>query len=539
VTRDVVAATPLPRAEWLCSPLFSQPRTHLRSTSSSNRAEHTRNRINTYASLDAQIAAIETKIVRLHAQACLLRQRRNALTPFGRLPVEIFHYILDLFMQSTLLPHYLGLSWYRTDHETWYKRGERIGWVSIMGVCTFLRNIATSYPALWSHIDFSRCIDWTVVCLQRSRDHPLRITWSEPTYAWKDYLLQHAMERACDVRIYTFSELDENFMPSLLNGAHPRLCSLTYAPKIADVLELPAHFLGTDTTTITRLVLEHVEFHYDEIQLPFLEYFECRRICHARPHQIFSLIRGAPRLSHLRLDDNKGAVGPYNPHMPSINLPRLVHVEITTKLECIASYMAVLPVPRETYTISVCKDSVEPRFNGNDIAVRQYVIEFVYRIVASEDAYNPPAVRLSRDTNTSSSVQWQLEIVRSEEAPDIQYTDYSDQFERFHPILRRAQSILVDGRALQVFTCALKYPAELLEAVEDIVLLSVSIGTHDLKDLHVWITRRAKSHRPLRSMEFRQCQRTDSEDFQNWIAFLMQNNLVTNVGAENYDGETD
>jgi hypothetical protein len=495
--------------------------------------------MNTYNLLDAQIAAIETKIARLHAQACLLRQRRNTLTPFARLPVEILHYILDLCMHSTLLPHYLGYSWYTTDHETWYKPGERIGWVSIMGVCTFLRNIATSYPALWSHIDFSRCIDWTVVCLERSRGHPLRITYSEPTYAWKDHLLQHAMERACDVRIYTFSELGENFMPSLLNGAHPRLCSLTYAPKIADILELPTHFLGTDRTNITRLVLEHVEIMFDEIQFPSLEYLECRRTWAKQPYRIFSLIRGAPRLSHLRLDDNKGAVGPYNPHMPSINLPRLVDVEIATKLECIASYMAVLPVPQETYTISVCKDSVEPRFNGNDMAVRQYVIEFIYRIVAGEDAYNPPTICLSRHRDTSSSVPWQLKIVRSEEAPDIQYTDYSDQFERFHPILRRAQSILVDGRAVQVFACALKYPAELLEAVEEIVLRSVTISTYDLKDLDAWIKRRAESHRPLRSMEFRQCHNTDRLAFQNWIASLMHGNLVINVWTEYYDGETD
>jgi hypothetical protein len=497
--------------------------------------------MNTYASLDAQIAAIETKIARLHAQACLLRQRRNALTPFGRLPVEIFHYILDLFIQSTLLPHYLGYSWYTTDHETWYKPGERIGWVSIMGVCTFLRNIATLYPALWSHIDFSRCIDWTVVCLERSRGHPLRITYSEPTYAWKDHLLQHAMERACDVRIYTFSELGGDFMPSLLNGAHPRLCSLTYAPKVADILELPAHFLGNDRTTITRLVLEHVEIMFDEIHLPSLEYLECRRVWAKQPYQIFSLIRGAPQLSHLRLDDSEGSAGPYNPYMPPINLPCLVDMEIATKLVCIASYMAILPVPRETYTISVHKDSVTPRRDGGDIVVREYVLRFIYRVVAGEDAYNPPTVCLSRDTITSSSeVPWQLKIVRSEGAPDIQYTDYSHQFERLHPILRRAQSILVDGCALEVFACALKYTTtELFEAVEEIVLRSVTISTYDLKDLDAWIKRRAGSRRPLRSMEFRQCHNTDNATFQNWITLLMQNNLVINVWTEYYDGEMD
>jgi hypothetical protein len=101
----------------------------------------------TYLSLDAQIDLIETEIARLRAQARELRVRRNALAPFARLPAEVVHFILDIVMQNTLLEQDPYAPWSRSNPEVWYASQERIGWTNILGMRTFLRDLAIAYPA--------------------------------------------------------------------------------------------------------------------------------------------------------------------------------------------------------------------------------------------------------------------------------------------------------------------------------------------------------------------------------------------------------
>jgi hypothetical protein len=492
--------------------------------------------MDTYASLDTQIAAIEAQIAHLRAQARLLRLRRNALTAFARVPTEIIHYILDVLMLSMLLPEHLGFTWYRNDTETWYPPGERIGWASVTGVCTFLRDVAVRYPTLWSHIDLSRNPNWVSISLERARGHPLLLTYGGLPDSSKDQLLLSAIDRACDARIYTTSSSGVLFMSSVLDRVHPRLRSLTYAPTYGDRLNLHARFLGAGSSILTRLVLVNVEVLFDEISLPTLEHLECSRIRAVEPHRIFDLIRGAPRLSYLCMKSIEPAVDVTQLRLPRIDLPRLDEAEITADFDWLAAFIITLPVPPRSYILSVHKDT--PNLSSpRSMAMRQYVVDLVFRLMAiDKDAYWPPDVRLSLD---EKSGRWRLEIVRSNGDPELHYSDYSDGFEGFHYILGRAQSLHVEGLAAQIFDHALEYDMpDPLAAVDELVLIYV---TGYSTEFDRWLARRAESRPPLQSLELRGCRGLlDSRTaLKHYLKSLRRRRLVINTSNEDYDSGDD
>jgi hypothetical protein len=54
----------------------------------------------TFAAIDDQLANLEGQIVQIHVRMRALRARRNALSPFCRLPPDILYHILKLLVQS-------------------------------------------------------------------------------------------------------------------------------------------------------------------------------------------------------------------------------------------------------------------------------------------------------------------------------------------------------------------------------------------------------------------------------------------------------
>jgi hypothetical protein len=112
--------------------------------------------------LDLQIAELET---RLH----VIRARRNAITPFYRLPNEILERILLM----------LQLDLYELDTRTSTQdiRVDRDGkWARAMLICRRFREAALDSTVLWSSINLERKYDeWVDLCLERSRAHPLVI----------------------------------------------------------------------------------------------------------------------------------------------------------------------------------------------------------------------------------------------------------------------------------------------------------------------------------------------------------------------------
>jgi hypothetical protein len=493
--------------------------------------------MDTYASLDTQIAAIEAQIAHLRAQARLLRLRRNALTPFARIPTEIIHYILDVLVLSILLPEHLGFTWYRNDTETWYPPGDRIGWANVTGVCTFLRDVAVRYPTLWSHIDLSRNSNWVSISLERARGHPLLLTYGGSPDSSKDQLLLDVIDRACDARIYTTSSSGVRFMSSVLDRVHSRLRSLTYAPKYGDTLNLRGRFLSAGSSSITRLVLVNAEVLFDGVSLPALEYLDCSRIrAVEQPQRIFDLIRGAQWLSHLRMSGIEPTFDFTQLRVPRIGLPRLDEAEITADFDWLAAFIITLPVPPRSYILSVHKDT--PNLSSpRSMAMRQYVVDLVFRLMAiDKDAYWPPDVRLSLD---EKSGRWRLEIVRSNGDPELHYMDYCDGFEGFHYILGRAQSLHVDGLAAQIFEHALEYDMpDPLAAVDELVLIYV---TGYLTEFDRWLARRAESRPPLQSLELRGCRGLlDSRTaLKHYLKSLRRRRLVISTSNEDYDSGDD
>jgi hypothetical protein len=489
----------------------------------------------TYVSLDVQIELIETEIARLRAQARELRVRRNALAPFARLPAEVVHYILDIVMQKTLLEQDPYATWSRSNPEVWYAPQERIGWIDILGVCTFLRDLAIAYPALWSYIDLTRKYLWVDTCAERARDHPLRITYSGPADDSKDGLLRYLMERACDARISTMPSGGLSFVSSVVNGAHPHLRSLTYAPKEGPWLGLDTSFLGTARSTITRLVLVNVRLVPDEIPLPALEYLECKRIHVAdQSGWIFNLIRGAPRLGYLRLREIEGAINIDVLHVPPIDLPHLVCAQLSADLDWISAFLLSMSAPRRIYTIAVPQRSpnmAAPR----STALRSMITENIFRLPAlNKHTHSQSQVCLSTTEDLGS---WKIEITLSGGQFDLHYLDYSTSCETLHPILHRAESLRVNGVAVYIFAHAVGCVVDPLAAVDELVLESMD----SLGELRAWLRRRAEAQRVVRSLEFRRCQGIfgNRAAFKRYAYTILDMELVIAAWTEDVYGDDD
>jgi hypothetical protein len=350
-------------------------------------------------------------------------------------------------------------------------------------VCTFLRDLAIAYPALWSYIDLTRKYLWVDTCAERARDHPLRITYSGPADDSKDGLLRYLMERACDVRISTMSSGGLPFMHSVVNGVHHHLRSLTYAPKQLSWPGLDVSFLGTARSTITRLVLVNVQLVSDEIPLPALECLECKRIRVAdQSDWIFNLIRGAPCLGHLRLSEIKGGINIDELHVPPIDLPHLVCAEIAADLDWASAFLLNMSAPRRTYIIAVPNDSpnlAAPR----STALRGMITEKIFRLLALDNSTHlQPQVCLSI-TDSEDGSWWKIEIATPKF--DLHYSDHSLNFETLDPILRRAELLRVKGFAVHIFPYAVACAVDPLAAVDELVLESLDT----LGDLSVWLRR--------------------------------------------------
>jgi hypothetical protein len=396
----------------------------------------------TYSTLDAQINAIETEISRLRAQARELRVRRNALGAFSRLPAEVVHYILDILLHGTLLEEYLDPDGQRSDHKTWYAPRKRIEWTNVLGVCTFLRDLAIAYPALWSYVDLNRSYLWVDTCAERARSHPLRITYTGPADESKDDLLRYLMDRACDARIYTISKSGNPFMTSVLNGPHPYLRSLTYAPKkelrLRARLVLTPVFLGTTSATITRLALSNVDLMAEIPLLPALQHLECSHLGAHQPEWVFGLIRGAPRLTHFRLIEPKNVNEIDGLHFEPVHLPELVYAELSAGLDWIFGILAAISVPRSTYIVSVPVDSLDMDLH-RATALRSHISDVMFALLNNIEGANfPPRISLS-DHEHFDIMKIRVETHGGQ--LDFQYEDYAATHDALHPILRHAEAL--------------------------------------------------------------------------------------------------
>jgi hypothetical protein len=486
----------------------------------------------TYSTLDAQINAIETEISRLRAQARELRVRRNALGAFSRLPAEVVHYILDILLHGTLLEEYLDPDGQRSDHKTWYAPRKRIEWTNVLGVCTFLRDLAIAYPALWSYVDLNRSYLWVDTCAERSRGHPLRITYSGPADESKDDLLRYLMDRACDARIYTTSKSGNPFMTSVLNGPHPYLRSLTYAPK-REIrlgwarLELTPGFLGTTSATITRLALSNVDLMAKIPLLPALQHLECSRLGTHQPEWIFGLIRGAPRLTHLRLIEPQHVIENNRLHFEPVHLPDLVYTELSAGLDWISTFLAAVSAPRSTYTVSVPIDSPHVDLH-TATALRSHISDIIFALLNSIEGANfPPRIYLS-DHEKYDVMKIRVETHGGQ--LDFQYEDYSSTHESLHPILRHAEALQVEGECVDVFAHALACLVDPLASVDEIVLKSIG----EVGDLAQWLQSRADAQHTVRSLEFRQCQDAFGTRavYEAYVRDLLNRELLVSAWSE-------
>lgn len=186
---------------------------------------------------DTALSVRLEEIARLQNECYLIKTRRNALVPIGRLPpevlAEVFLWLMYLHIES--LPYVVKNC--RSHH-----------WLVVCLVCRHWRSVALSAPRLWSHIllkpgDTER----TTVFLQRSGQTALTLRQYDPRESLPDEHLKLIFQQlyrakalfcAVDETFVRFSETSSISAPLLENlsitaslpGTHTSFPTLATAP---------------------------------------------------------------------------------------------------------------------------------------------------------------------------------------------------------------------------------------------------------------------------------------------------------------------
>jgi hypothetical protein len=284
------------------------------------------------------------------------------MTTFCHLPHEILAYILKLSQNRT--PYNVtdedGLvTLFSYDHGTRLEELSR-EWRHTMLVSTLVRQTALQSPELWSVIDTSWPERWMALCIQRACDHPLDLTaivHDKASLALVEQLGSKArhtvvlLKRAsgregaalCKKLIETGTMLRSVQVAGMRATPGPLGFDASILPSSITYLAIEQYVCLTGAPN-----LPHLQHLLLAVFAPRLNLEQVHRWLLAAP-QVTSLV-----MRHLR-PEPQGL-----PPQPGPLLPRLAHLSLTGKCSDISPFLAIIPVPRHSFILTVrCSDSAQ------------------------------------------------------------------------------------------------------------------------------------------------------------------------------------
>jgi hypothetical protein len=338
------------------------------------------------------IASIDAQIKSLHKKIRDLKTQRNALTPFGRLPVELLAIIFQKLQRpasSVLKSKHRLIDW---------------KWLRVMRVCKYFRDVALATPELWSKIDCDMPASWAETCIARSRGRSLTLSAStdgDDSEEHADRVEKLAAQYFAQARtivlnldgheerIQTLALRLASTMPAPLleefrymGGAQFRLVSLTF---------------GKRNETLRKLSLNNVVFHGCPL-LPALEQLELEDYCFREVPgldgpigDISELLKRTPSLTSLSLvrfdpgdtldgdsssDSGFGCLPMPDP-LPSIDLPQMRSLYLEESPSHTMILLKALPEPKDALKITVQLSNASQRLTSPPTSKHAEVMDHI------------------------------------------------------------------------------------------------------------------------------------------------------------------
>jgi hypothetical protein len=497
--------------------------------------------------LDARIYEVE-QLVQLDSDACFhtqlvtLKRSRNALTPLCATPDEITARILA---ELVIRPKWS--SFFETE-----ALDPVMSWVSVMLVCSRIRQIALQTPALWSFIDGSTNPARIMGFIKRAGTHPLHVTRVQWTTV--DLPMLHSIfcsARVVDLEISQDELRDPDFTGDQLEKhlpTHlPNLQSLSVR-NVTGVVQSTAFlnercdqlaelslwsialYQPTSFTQLLRLKLEHVSKipGIDSFLLldllrntPLLEVIDLNYLYNAHPESFCAYLEQAVSAGHYVL------------------LPYLRVLSITDVSQVVSELLQVLPDPSQALSIRISSDYSDalhvPNVNIPENH-RQRVIKHVEQFWGVKSNQALPSGRLELPANAPIRINFGRYPSAVTSAPSVFYSSMC-RIMGPDPLLDAIET--VDLKLDEDFPSEESRGAEPLERrlrsldflpTLQRVVLSIRCGSLTVavrKTFRDWLRRRQKEGHPVDTFTAHALDRV--WEAKAWASDLVEEGLVQKV----------
>jgi hypothetical protein len=500
---------------------------------------------------------LQNQILDLQAQERQLFTRRNALAPLCNLPTEVLLDILDLLSPRTQTNHGDKL-WRR------YGRG-RVGWASVMGVCTRMRSLVLNTPRLWADVNLNRNVEWTRLCLERSMSSHLQVSFDEEdALHWSEYEdkqpsipedqvlhLGHSFETSfprasvINLNIELTDQLFHTVCDVLRAPSLPYLRSLTYTTNCdffidEELLSDGAIPVLRGATALTHLVLTTIQFLSPELSLPSLVHFELET--HAGAYSqaaFFNFLRHSPLLKHLCLDVRYPCHSLNRPaDVVPIHLPCLLTLDLTMDMSYLMSHLNALPAPKDKPCVYVEGFMFTSNHAAHDATALLKEV-FIYMWAMLDVTQKTPVVEI---TNAYAQEHSSLELTHPGTRIHTVAFNCAGSLSVLRPVLDPVRSIRVIGLCSPgIWDWAARDPLHNLASVES-AEVSHMCDKRLQASLCAWLLARTGVNRRIRVLDLRGCGRprqtdcvsgeTEKEVLQRMAPELMDAGLAETVLVE-------
>jgi hypothetical protein len=479
--------------------------------------------------IDREIAILRSRVVSLgrserpgiHEDLRSLRTRRNALMPLCRTPPDTLASIIEIVAQDEQAAkevlHVDGTNWRHIF-------GRSTTWMRVTSTCTYVRAVALASPFLWSDIDLNHKPPLIQLYLDRSDSALLSITCRDlPNNAALPQGLTPLLDRCRDIAVAGLGMKDAVALRKSLENPLPYLRSLHYMSPKQDLFRLSYQFLGGNTLQLTKLFLNHVILHADDLCLPNLVYLGVSGIdVQDEVERLFRLISNASQLCKVYLHGVITAQTIIKHPMDHLAHLEILHIEDSARM--LGLVVPSLPLPLRDLTVSIAP-TTRRGLSPVEQVMREQLLAYLF-------AKFPVGIRssaaLSRPRNAFSVVMRMLQLTATVPHPNIEslvltFTDFGLKPNMFDFVLNEVPTLRVSEDLVEdVFGRSILLGANVYEHVEDIII-EASQKYSDFTRIENWLCERLVSKKQVYILDIR-CPLEDRppENQEQYTAFMQQ-----------------
>jgi hypothetical protein len=337
-------------------------------------------------------------------------RRRNAATPFGRLPPELIIQILAYAVASG-----------HSDKSQIPKYDAR--WSRAMLICAYIRAIALSTPALWTLIDCRWSLPWIDLCLERARNKSITLSAeAKAPIRVLGGLLHKCRGLAIEANSLQTEDCPQRRLEALLcaDGDPSNIESFQFYGSSSSPVHITPLFLGGVCDSLRSLVLHGVDVQ-ETPSFPALRHLELKWVHTDRTClSLLRMLERAPLLetlsiAHVYIRDAQPFTALHQNETgqpcPDLHLLRTLRVCSTlTGVSVLLRILQSLPNPSDELSITVENydnlSALDASFKQRIEEVYTRIAQFWYRKTSSSLAqFSELHTSLSKTKSRAQTLQ--------------------------------------------------------------------------------------------------------------------------------------